>query len=286
MKMLLHRVVRKLNKTVGIQRDKKNAFLMIQKQYKQIADEKLSIESLPRDVDLIWVFWWNGFDNMPPVCKACFNSVLKYKKENFKVCFIDKDNYLDYADLPQHIIDKHNNGIISHTHFSDILRVTLLSKWGGLWLDASVFLTDVIPDYVYNSDLFVFKGYNFKNINCEEDGSNISSWFIYSNKNHPLVLSVRDMLFAYWLSNDTLVDYFLFHWFFTIAAIENIKEWNKIPYTPNVLPHYLYFSIFDKPFNKEHYERAVLLSSIHKLSWHRKPIEGSFHDMLVKGIYD
>lgn len=262
---------------------KKNGryFLKLQRDYKDLALKYADCESTKASNKIVWLFWWDGFEQLPPLCRACFDSVKRYIRKDFGIIFIDKKNYLEYVDLPKYIIKKHDSGIISHTHFSDILRACLLCEHGGLWLDASVYLTGSICQDVYDSDLFVFKGSSFKNINCEEDGSNISNWFIYSNKDHPIMLAVKDMLFRYWEKNNTIKEYFIFHWFFTIAARENIKEWYKIPYYPNVLPHYLFFTIFDKPYNNDDYIYATKLSNIHKLSWHCSPKEGSFHQTLI-----
>lgn len=259
-------------------------FQVLVKEYDDISKKYIKTSSSSKMEKVAWLFWWDGFDNMPLLCKACFESVKKYLRNDFKIVFLDKNNYLSYVDLPDYIIRKHNYGIISHTHFSDILRVSLLCERGGLWMDASVYLTGSIPDYIYSSDLFVFKGSAFKNINCAIDGSNISSWFIFSNSEHPLLMSTRDMLYEYWKNNTNLAEYFLFHWFFTISARDNMKEWYKIPYCPNVLPHYLYFSIFDKEYDENLFKHAANISPIHKLSWHKEPVKNSFHDMIINNI--
>ena len=38
-------------------------------------------------------------------------------------------------------MEKHKNNIIDNTHFSDLLRLELLIKYGGTWIDASVLIT-------------------------------------------------------------------------------------------------------------------------------------------------
>ena len=45
---------------------------------------------------------------------------------------------------------------MSPTHFSDLLRLELLIKYGGTWVDASVLITKYTKDY-FNKDLFFFK---------------------------------------------------------------------------------------------------------------------------------
>ena len=88
-----------------------------------------------RTPNIIWVFWWQGLYDMPPVIQECYKSVIR-NANGRDVILLTEDNYKDYVQLPFHILDKFNNRIISYTHFSDILRVVLLKEYGGLWIDA------------------------------------------------------------------------------------------------------------------------------------------------------
>lgn len=47
--------------------------------------------------------------------------------------------------------------IMSKAHFADLLRCMLLSLYGGLWLDASVFLTGEIPEYIFKENFFMYR---------------------------------------------------------------------------------------------------------------------------------
>ena len=108
----------------------------------------------------IWRLWLQGEDNAPEVCKACLRS-LRYWHSDKKIITLDKNNISDYIDLPGYIIDKHEKGIISHTHFSDIIRAELLTQHGGTWIDATVYCTgrkfgDImrLPLFVYQMKIF------------------------------------------------------------------------------------------------------------------------------------
>ncbi len=87
----------------------------------------------------IWVCWLQGEANMPSTIKKCYDSLLRNKGRH-KVILITYDNLNDYVSLPEHIISKHDNGIISNTHFSDIIRCHLLWKYGGIWIDAALYV--------------------------------------------------------------------------------------------------------------------------------------------------
>ncbi len=48
--------------------------------------------------------------------------------------------FFNYIDLPENIIEKYKSGIIDFIKFSDIVRVTLLAKYGGVWLDSTIYI--------------------------------------------------------------------------------------------------------------------------------------------------
>ena len=59
-----------------------------------------------------------------------------------------------YYQLPEYIIDKHKKGYISNTELADILRVSLLSDFGGIWIDATIFIPNHLPDDVLKYNFF------------------------------------------------------------------------------------------------------------------------------------
>ena len=91
----------------------------------------------------IWVMWWQGESAMPPIVKACYSSIKRAAKD-YEVVLITEENWKQYVEIPQYIIDKVDCKKITLTHFSDIVRVALLKRWGGLWIDATVY-ADIIP---------------------------------------------------------------------------------------------------------------------------------------------
>lgn len=90
----------------------------------------------------IWVFWGQGEENMPPLVNACYRQ-LKHFNEN--VTLITNKNINEYITLNPIIFSKVRNGSISWAHFSDITRSTLLAKYGGLWVDATVWVPERLP---------------------------------------------------------------------------------------------------------------------------------------------
>lgn len=99
----------------------------------------------------IWFYWSNGVKNTPDIVKDCLASAKKLIGEH-EVVEIDYNNYSNYVKIPHYIVEKYEKGIISQAHFSDILRFTLLSVHGGIWMDATIFFSDenalsILPMY-------------------------------------------------------------------------------------------------------------------------------------------
>lgn len=217
----------------------------------------------------VWQLWLQGYDNSPQIVKNCINSVRFFCK-NRKIILLTKDNLNQYVSLPGCIIKKYNLGIITHTHFSDIVRVALLCEHGGTWIDSTVLLTGEIPKKILEAPLFMFsspKGDFYYKTHL------ISSWFIHSSRKNNLLISLRDSLFSYWEHENNLRDYYLVHLIFRniIDFSDNLKkEWNSLYHLPNNNPHILQLKLGDC-FNIKEYLEIKELTFIHKLTYKFKP---------------
>lgn len=230
----------------------------------------------------VWWCWLQGEKEAPDLCKACLKSVRKHLKDR-EIIIITNENFADYIQLPDYIIKKYQSGAISPTHFSDILRISLLIEHGGTWIDSSVFVTDFDKN-LYDKDLFMFK-----NILKENSSIISSNWFITAEKNNPILRATQDLLFDYWRHNDSVDRYFIFHIFLTLAAKKYPQSWKKVPTFSNIPPHILQFEITDK-YTSERFTQIRSMSSVHKLtqkadlskapkdSFYRKIIEGKLDD--------
>ena len=130
---------------------KKNYAHVIQK-YKNLPENNSQESS-----NVIWSLWWQGEENAPETVKACFASVRRNCGSNHELKVITKENFREYLDVPEHVIKKLESGMITITHLSDILRMGLLYKYGGLWLDATILVTKKIPEEIFESKYFTVK---------------------------------------------------------------------------------------------------------------------------------
>lgn len=177
----------------------------------------------------VFVFWWQGIDNAPDIVKLCINS-LKANIEPIRLKIINSENYSDYVNIPDYIIKKLNDGKISLTHFSDLLRVCLLYEYGGIWIDATVFLTKPISKEIYKYKLFTVKHNLYSDFHiCK---GLWSTSFLASGKNSSVMKFIKDFFFEYWKEENYVITYLLFDCIISLGY-ENInfikQEFNNIP---------------------------------------------------------
>lgn len=227
-------------------------------------------EHLPRNHSKnIWICWWQGIENAPELVRVCYASVCTNFKD-WDIHVITLENYMQYVEFPAYIIEKWNRGEISHTHMSDLLRLELLIRHGGLWLDATILVTsENVPRSILSNDLFFFQ-----TLKPGADGHTIlcSSWLLYAISNQPILRLTRDLLYDYWSRNTSLADYFLLHYYFTIACDFFEEDYKKVPQFSNEAPHILLLSLFDK-FNPVYWEDLQRITCFHKLSYKLDPIK-------------
>jgi len=107
---------------------------------------------------IIWIYW-DSYDNLP----NSIDNIIKYNKEmikTWKIIYLSDSNINQY--IPQNEYPKNINDIIVQAK-SDWIRLYLLNKYGGVWLDASIIVNDeeklnqlVNESFIKNSDLTSF----------------------------------------------------------------------------------------------------------------------------------
>lgn len=217
-------------------------------------------DTVPRDV--VWVCWLQGIENAPPVIKACIASIERHVSK--KVILITGDNLAEFVNIPQYIIKKWEDKKISNTHFSDILRVSLLSLYGGCWIDSTVYLMGDVPGFMTSNPLFSFNvskyGREFK-LSC--------SWWLAAKERQPVIVEVRNVLYEYWKHENALIDYFLLHKIFK-KVIERkndyVATWNNKPYIEVGHSHILANYLNDQ-FDNNKLNEIKKLSVVQKLSY-------------------
>ena len=239
----------------------------LQKKYDSFINSYNCESSMQAVNKCVWICWMQGREEAPDLVKACINSIEENLKD-FEIIILTEKNISNYITFPEHILNKYREGKITRTHFSDILRVSILCKYGGLWIDSTVLCTNgAFAQKIIKLPLFVYKVMNLDQNDAEPIMA--SSWLISAMSNDPILLLTRDLLYKYWEKHNYLNNFFLFHLCFALAARKYQDEWNSIPMYNNRSPHTLMFELDDK-FNQQRWDELKQISDFHKLTRHNE----------------
>ncbi|ELY4517946.1 capsular polysaccharide synthesis protein [Cronobacter muytjensii] len=174
---------------------------------------------------IIWICWFQGLDQAPELVKRCIESVKQHTPDASTIVLTD-DNIPQYLTLPDHITAKYQAGLISKAQYSDIVRCSLLYQYGGIWMDATVFMTRPLPESFYEN---AFSSLRFDGVGRESALSQgyWTAYFLAAQKGNSLVKFVRDILYRYWQYHDDLIEYFLIDYSFLYARekVPAFREW-------------------------------------------------------------
>ena len=267
----------------------------------KIETEQIKPKKTFNNEKIIWQFWGQGwdFEKLPDVVKISYKSVEKYKKD-YEIIHLDMNNINDYLEIPAYMLRKVENKKMGFAHFTDIIRLALLYNYGGVWIDATILLTDYLPQEYFEMDYFMFqRDDNLENKKDWEDYDDFYfSWnnemkvrvlnsIIFAKKNNEIIKTLLDMLLIFWEHNDLVPNYFFFQVLYT-ELIENYYKKKQCKIVSDTLTHELIRVWFDK-FSQEKLDEITKRNNVHKLTYKidsgKRDTKGTFLNYFKK-IYD
>lgn len=197
----------------------KKIMSILEKEYGNLADQWNHVMSEKVSGDTVWTFWWQGIEDAPDGVKHCIRNMERFSGVK-KVVVITKDNIHDYIEFPEYIYDKVENGTITFTHFSDLVRMKLLYRYGGLWLDGGVFPINWLDDKIFNVYYWSRKVEKHGEANITD-----SRWCgsLFAAQAGGVTGFVAEVFNLYWSNHDVQIDYFLID-YLTELAYRHIDE--------------------------------------------------------------
>ena len=95
----------------------------------------------------IWIYWAQGWEDAPPICKICRDSWIKLNP-TWEVIQLDHDSVREF--IPDDIYDKILK-FATHTTQSDVIRLYLVYTYGGLWTDCTNVCNKPLDDWLVES---------------------------------------------------------------------------------------------------------------------------------------
>jgi hypothetical protein len=179
----------------------------------------------------IFLLWLQGWENAPWLNKQVAES-WEINNPGWKINYIDFKNLKNYVDDIDYIYDD-TNKFISLQAASDIIRLSLLKKYGGVWADATMLCMQPLDSWVYEAvepaGLWMYHGNGAQM--SKEFGP--ASWFIISEKDNYLITKWKQECDIYWNNNNRACSYFWMDELFKnlFNNDDKFREiWLKVPY--------------------------------------------------------
>ena len=231
------------------------------KNFEPAASQLKAIEPAP-----IWVMWLQGEEAMPEIVKACYASI-KANCANHPVKLITSENLRDYINLPEHVFNLLNAGKMTRNAFANLCRLYLIYTYGGLWLDATIFVTSPIPEIIFNLPFFTIK-YHVK---ANHRNVSLGRWTAFLLASQAGNILPQFLLIEYWRVNDTLIDYVLFDYCIA-TAYEALPECRKLidAVSENNLQWAALSPLLNSEFNQDKFNELTSSTQFFKLTYKQK----------------
>lgn len=235
-----------------------------------------------KEPERVFTIWLQGEANAPAIVKACFRNMRRHLRQELVV--IDATTLFDWIALPDYIVEKWRSGKIGSAHFSDICRVELLYRHGGLWLDSTDFVTAPVPDEIMNTDFFVFMS-----------GRTLSGWyafiqncFIRARKGDPLLAAWREAIRMYWKRENGVVNYYTHQILFHLTVVNNDQAYRLFSNMPRIdqdPTHIMWYKHKDDSYDREFFASLKQNAFFHKTTYKDKsalnPPNGSIAEHII-----
>lgn len=145
-----------------------------------------------------FVYWDSA--KRPIIVRKCIRSMRRHLPKNVELVELNDENLRDWVVIDESLLAK----VESKPHLSDVIRLHLLSTYGGLWLDATCLLNYgffSLFDLISKEDFFLYR----------YRGSRTGNWFFWAQPQSYRLQLLRAALDLWLSSGRPWNNYFMFH---------------------------------------------------------------------------
>ncbi len=241
----------------------------------------------------VWVCWWQGEGAMPELVKLCYHRLHQViNPDTMEIHLITLDNFREYVSFPYHIEQKYQQKLITMTTLSDILRMHLLSKYGGLWVDATVFFTSAFSEDFFRKSFYSQKMANTPAAQREACKSLWCGFCMAGYAGQPLFQFTRDAFLEWWKLHDDIPDYVLIDYLIMVGYRHFLRIRELVDQVPNNnVGVFEMYKVLNQEYTPELYRELTKDNWIHKLTYkmelNKVTAEGrdTLYGFLMKDVY-
>ena len=170
------------------------------------------LSALPEPTTLpkiLWLYWHQGEDQAPKLVAQCLQT-WRDLNPNWDV------RVLDGATVREHVCVDDLPSNISLQALSDVIRLRLLRRYGGVWVDATAYCVRPLNDWLpplMTSGFFAFT--------LPASDRLIGSWFLAACEDSPLIESWESAASRYWHVRRRTDAYYWVHYLFEFVTFQN-----------------------------------------------------------------
>ena len=237
--------------------------------YKTAAIDEIAFGDIEKsDKADIWIFWYQGWDAAPQIIRDCRVTTEKFlDRRKYNVHYLTKDNYTSFVRFPDWIMKKVSAGTIDLTKLSNMIRSALLYQFGGIWMDATIFLTKPIDETITDYNYYTIKRLPEHPMHCISRHQ-WSTFFLAAHRQSPFYRELLTLWMEYWRREEYVFDYLMFDYLMALILRNNpdmAKEWEMIPRN-NLDSLYLDYSLNDR-YDSEKWEEVQKGTGMFKVTY-------------------
>lgn len=241
---------------------------------------------------IIWTMWQQGEAQMPETVKASMKTIKDFAEKNgCDFHLLTNENLEHFVTIPKDITEKYKKNELTAAHYSDIIRFTLLYQYGGIWMDATLFVSPYATVEMFEGDFFSL---NHPPTYPEQMERTIgdfkwSGFFLAGQKGEAHFKHIRDLYIYYVRKYPIFIHYLMMDYFILSEYTCNDKFRllvDELPILASAERLWFLREHADKLFDENEWEEVLKTTPIMKTTYKIKKEEvvpESYLDQLLQG---
>ena len=241
---------------------------------------------------IIWTMWQQGEAQMPETVKASMKTIKDFAKRNgCEFYLLTDENLADFINIPTDITEKYKKKELSAAHYSDIVRFSLLYQYGGIWMDATLFVSPYATLEMFEGNFFTLNHPPIRKNQMERTVGDFkwAGFFLAGKKGKPYFKHIRDLYLYYVRKYPVFIHYLMMDYFILSEYKCNPYFENLVDRLPILAPAERVWFLRDHAhdlFDEKEWEEVLKTTPILKTTYKIKKEEvvpGSYLDQLLQG---
>ena len=241
---------------------------------------------------IIWTMWQQGEAQMPETVQASMKTIKDFANRNdCEFYLLTDENLADFINIPIDITEKYKKKELSAAHYSDIIRFSLLYQYGGIWMDATLFVSPYATLEMFEGDFFTLNHPPLQPEKMERTVGDFkwAGFFLAGKKGKPYFKHIRDLYLYYVRKYPVFIHYLMMDYFILSEYQCNPYFENLVDRLPILAPAERVWFLRDHAhdlFEEKEWEEVLKTTPILKTTYKIKKEEvlpGSYLDQLLQG---